>query len=115
MKTVYRFFFAAVLISLCIQITTYYQIQLPAFVRFYLNDFLCMPIVFTICLKAVHLIKKDNSIRLPLAIIVTLTSLYAIYFELYLPGVTTRYTADLLDVVMYFAGAILFYFLQFRS
>lgn len=87
---------------------------MPRWVRFYVNDFLCMPVVLTISLKAVHFLKKDNSIRLPLLLILTLTSIYAVYFEYYMPLVEPRYTADWLDVVMYFSGAMLFYWLQFR-
>ena len=74
-----------------------------------------MPVVLTVCLKVVHLIKKDTSIRLPLALVLTLTSFYSIYFEYYMPLVETRYTADWLDVVMYFAGAMVFYILQFKK
>lgn len=87
---------------------------MPRWVRFYVNDLLCMPVVLSICLKMVHFIKQDNSIRLPLLLILLLTSLYSVYFEYYLPLVEPRYTADWLDVVMYFSGALLFYWLQFR-
>ena len=42
----------------------------------------------------------------------SVATLYVVYFELYLPGRSQRYTADLLDVVCYFSGALLFYFFQ---
>lgn len=87
---------------------------MPWWVNFYVNDFLCMPVVLTISLKAVQFLKKDFSIRLPLLLVLTLTSFYAIYFEYFLPQVEARYTADWLDVVMYFSGALIFYILQFR-
>jgi len=74
-----------------------------------------MPVVLTICLKVVHLIKKDNSLKLPLTLVLTLTSIYAVYFEYYMPEVEPRYTGDWLDVIMYFAGALIFYLLQFRK
>jgi hypothetical protein len=53
--------------------------------------------------------------RLSLFSIFSLTTFYAIYFEIYLPKVEPRYTGDVLDVVMYVAGSLLFYFLQFRK
>jgi len=74
-----------------------------------------MPIVLTICLQAVHFIKKDAKIRLSLFTTLSLTTLYAVYFEIYLPRVEPRYTADILDVIMYLSGGLIFYFLQFRK
>ena len=112
MKTLNIFFLFAVFIFLSILSLLYFKVNLPEWVTSYGNDFLCMPIVFSICLKAVHLIKKDQSIRLDLVTIITLTTFYAVYFEWYLPKVEPRYTADWLDVVMYFTGALLFYYLQ---
>lgn len=112
MRILYWFFFLFIAIFLVIQVFLYLNLELPNWVVFYVNDFMCMPIVFTVCLKVAHLLQKDNSLRLSLLTILSLTTFYALYFELYLPRVNPRYTADFLDVVMYFAGAGLFYFLQ---
>lgn len=115
MKPLYNFFVVAISIFLSNLILVYFKVNLPEWVTSYLNDFLCMPVVLTICLTAVHLIKKDKSIRLDLFTIISLTSFYAVFFEWYLPKVEPRYTADWLDVVMYFSGALLFYYLQFQE
>lgn len=115
MKLLHLTFFLFVAIFLILQFLLSLDIYLPNWVVFYVNDFLVMPIVLTICLKVVHLIKKDTAIRLSLFTIFSLTTFYAIYFEVYLPKVEPRYTADVLDVVMYVAGSFLFYFLQFRE
>lgn len=88
------------------------NVPVPQWMTSYLNDLLCMPIVFTICLKAVHQIKNDTSSRLNLPLILSLTTFYALYFEVLLPKISQRYTGDLLDVVIYFFGAALFYFIQ---
>jgi len=74
-----------------------------------------MPIVLTICLHVVHFIKKDATLRLSLFTTLSLTALYTIYFEIYLPPIEPRYTADFLDVIMYLSGSLIFYFLQFRK
>lgn len=74
-----------------------------------------MPVVFTICLKVVHFITGDASIKIGLFPILVLTLLYSIYFEIFLPQINARYTADVLDVGMYFSGSLLFYFLQESS
>ncbi|MFO7720438.1 MAG: hypothetical protein R6W85_08365 [Gillisia sp.] len=113
MKPVYLFFFNAVFIFLTITILSWANVDMPTWITSYVNDFLCMPVVLTICLKTLHYIKKDTTILLPLLPILTLTSFYSIYFEWFMPLVETRYTADWVDVIMYFCGALSFYFLQF--
>lgn len=114
MKPVNVFFFNAVFIFLGISILAA-KVNLPNWITSYVNDFLCMPVVLTVCLKTVQYIKKDNAVLLPLLPILTLTSFYSIFFEWYMPQVETRYTADWVDVIMYFSGALLFYSLQFIS
>lgn len=114
MRILHIFFYISLVIFFSILILIQLEISIPRWVRFYVNDFLCMPVVLTISIKAVHLIKKDDSIRLPLLLVLTLTSLYSVYFEYYLPMVEPRYTADWIDVVLYFSGAMVFYLLQFR-
>ena len=57
-------------------------------------------------------IKKDRTIRLNIFTIISLVALFSLYFEFYLPKQSTRYTGDLWDVVCYFLGGMLFYFLQ---
>ncbi|MFO8146469.1 MAG: hypothetical protein ACQEWG_06900 [Bacteroidota bacterium] len=114
MKPVYIFFFIAVFTFIIIILNST-TVDMPNWITSYVNDFLCMPVVLTICLKIVHYIKKDNTVLLPLLPILTLTSFYALYFEWYMPQVETRYTADWVDVIMYFGGAFLFYSFQFIS
>jgi hypothetical protein len=115
MKILYISFTIFVLTFISFEILKFFGIPLPGWTTSYLNDFLCMPIVLTICLKAVHIIKKNTSITLSLPLILILTSFYAVYFELILPQISVRYTADFLDVLIYFSGTFLFYFLQFIS
>lgn len=115
MRTLNVFFYLSLFIFFSILILKHLAVALPPWIYFYVNDFLCMPVVLTVSLKVVHFIKKDHSIRLPLTLVLSLTLFYAIYFEYYMPRVESRYTADWLDVVMYFAGAGIFYMLQFRK
>jgi len=115
MKLLNIFFYLSLCIFFSILLLKHLTVPLPRWVVFYVNDFLCMPVVLTISLKIVHLIKKDTSLRLPLALILTLTAFYSVYFEYYMPRVEPRYTGDWIDVVMYFAGALIFYILQFRK
>ncbi|GHA40023.1 hypothetical protein GCM10007103_21830 [Salinimicrobium marinum] len=105
----FAFFIVAFLI---IQFHQFLNISLPDWILFYGKDFICLPIVLTVCLLAMQFLKKDHSIRLDLFTVLSMAAFYAFYFELYLPKVKVRYTADFTDVVMYFLGALLFYFLQ---
>lgn len=86
--------------------------DLPDWVVFYLADFLVMPIVLAIALIIVRWLKKDRSIRLSLFTVFSVAAFYSVYFEWYLPEVNPRYTADIIDVFLYFGGSLLFYFLQ---
>lgn len=92
----------------------FFEIAGPNWMFHYLNDFLVIPIVGLICLYAVWWLKKDRNIRLGVVSIVTLVVIYSLYFEVYLPERSERYTADVLDVVCYAAGGVVFYFLQKR-
>lgn len=101
-------------IALFIYTANRLALPLPSWVYFYANDFLCMPIVLSFSLAILRYIKKSDLIYVPLSIILIMTAYYAIYFEWLMPKLHTRYTGDLIDVVLYFIGAFLFYVFQKR-
>lgn len=88
---------------------------LPDWVFHYLNDLLCIPIVGYTGLWLVRKIKGNAQIQIPWWAVGVVVLLYAIYFEGYMPLVSTRYTADWFDVVCYGIGGLLFYGLQYFS
>ena len=71
-----------------------------------------MPVVLGICLSIIRRFSKNELLRISLFSAFSLAALYSVYFELYLPEVTARYTSDIMDVLLYFAGAIIFWFVQ---
>ena len=71
-----------------------------------------MPLVFMICLAGVRIIKRNPQIEINKWLILVLFVEYALVFEWILPSRSKIYTADLLDVFMYAAGCILFFFMQ---
>jgi hypothetical protein len=81
----------------------------------YLTDFLCMPIILTLCLVGVRFIKRIPEFVLTPTMIFGMTIFYGILFEYILPSKNSAYTSDHLDVVMYFAGAGLYWFLWNRE
>lgn len=71
-----------------------------------------MPIVLGISLFMTRILHRDQNLRLGLFTAFSVAILYALYFELYLPGRNVRYTADPIDVLLYFSGALIFYLAQ---
>ena len=75
-------------------------------VHSYLDDLLCFPIVLTLGLAMYRLFKPSYELSVwhiwPTVII------YSVYFEWYLPQTSTVYTADVMDLLMYVLGAMIF-------
>lgn len=81
---------------------------LPVWIENYGTDLLCMPIILTLVLVGVRLIKKDDQLVLPLFSILIITIFWSVYFEYYLPQKSDGHTADIWDVVMYTTGSVAF-------
>ncbi|MFB9053176.1 hypothetical protein ACFFVB_08800 [Formosa undariae] len=95
-----------------IYLSSIFNLQLPNWITYYVNDALCMPIVLSFCLIGVRLIKADQNLYLTLLPIVLLTLFYALLFEWWLPKSNPRYTADWVDVGLYALGSTTFYYYQ---
>ncbi len=112
MKKIRIVFFCFVAIGITIYSMQKTAIPLPKIVNNYVNDFLIIPIVSTIVLYVFQIIKNDKTYRLSLGVIWYISFLYALIFEWILPKFHLRYTADLIDVLLYFLGGLFFYLLQ---
>lgn len=112
MKRLLTLFAVCFLLFLLNQGMQYLNFARPEFLRNHLNDFLVLPITLTICLFVTRHLHSNNGIRLPLFSCFSVAALYSVYFEYFLPLKTVRYTADPIDVSLYFAGALLFFFAQ---
>lgn len=88
------------------------DVTLPSLINNYLNNLLCLPVVLTLCLIVLQLIKKNNSLTIPIFVIASIAVYYIVYFEWFLPKMNKRYTADPLDAVLYIVGAVGFYVMQ---
>jgi len=88
------------------------NVQLPRIINNYVNDFLIIPIILFISLHLLKWSKNSKNYTLPLALILYLCLLYSILFEFILPNYLARYTKDYIDIIAYFAGGFVFYFLQ---
>lgn len=102
----------SVMVFLLVEYCRWTGVEVPQWVFSHLNDLLCIPVVSFISLHFIWILKRDKSIRIPGAGIVLLVFLYSLYFEVYLPRVSSRYTGDWIDVLCYVAGGGIFYGLQ---
>ncbi|MBI1287724.1 MAG: magnesium citrate secondary transporter [Flavobacteriales bacterium] len=72
----------------------------------YLDDLLCFPIVLTLGLAMYRYFIPNY--RLTAWHIWPILIIYSVYFEWYLPRTSNAYTSDVLDVLMYVLGAVMF-------
>ena len=98
--------------AVTIYIASRLQLPLPNWIYYYINDFLCMPIVLGACLAVLRLLKQTEALYVPLPVIVVLTVYFIIHFEWIMPEVLTRYTSDPVDIALYILGAFLFWVFQ---
>ncbi|WP_243699189.1 hypothetical protein [Flavobacterium hiemivividum] len=100
------------LTALTIYVMQRLRVPLPDLVNNYVNDLLYLPLVLGAIEFIIRRLKNDNSFKLPITVVVFLASFYSFYFEYYLPTIDPRYTADWIDVVLYFLGGFAFFFIE---
>ena len=103
------YFWVFSVIALSVYSLQKFSIPIPYLFQNYLNDLLCIPIVLKVCQYVIRYIKSDITIRLNFLQIFTVCLGYTLYFEWYLPLHNPRYTADGIDILMYFIGGLFFY------
>ncbi|PQJ72006.1 hypothetical protein BTO14_01515 [Polaribacter butkevichii] len=111
-KTLFYYFIFSLFTGTSIYVLQYFSVPLPRVIRFYLNDFLIIPIILFICLQFLKWSKNNVHYTLNLSIILYLCFLYSLLFEYFFPKYLARYTKDFVDVILYFASGFLFYYLQ---
>lgn len=75
----------------------------------YLDPFLLPLIVYPLMLFQFRLLKNDYNYRLSLPLLIALTVGFSLVSELIFPALSTRFTADLFDVVMILLGSFVWY------
>jgi len=105
-------FIVSCFLGLGIYLAQKLAVKLPLFINNYLNDFLIIPIVLTLCLYILRLTRNNKAYILPLGVVLFLCFGYALFFEVFMPKISTRYTGDFYDVIAYFLGGVWFLGLQ---
>ena len=111
-KRLTYYVFTSVALGTLVYVSDRLGLLLPTYVRFYLNDFLILPIVLYAVLVMIRKLKRDVSLQLSVIHIVYSCTMYALFFEYWLPTFHPRYTSDLIDVLLYFLSGFVFYCLQ---
>lgn len=86
-------------------------VVLPPFIQNHWNDLLVIPMVLWFVLALLTVIRGQQA-KVSVALALSITVYYAMYFEWYLPQFHPRYTADVLDVVCYGVGMLFFMWFQ---
>jgi len=82
------------------------------FLKNHLNDLLYTPIVLTLCLAIVRVVKRQPNQLINVYLTGFMSLFFALIFEFIGPKVYIHSVGDWIDVLMYSLGGILFMFFQ---
>lgn len=74
----------------------------------FLDDLLCLPISLTLVLVAERLYFSNASIILPKGYVLVSILLFGLVFEVLLPQLSPKHTADIWDMLAYSLGGLIF-------
>lgn len=102
-------FIGASVLFLTNQMLEFFGVFIP-FVHSYLDDLLVMPIFLALGLAAMRAIYRNLQGALKVSHIVIATLWMSFLFEYWFPSYKANHYADAWDVLAYFSGSLLFYF-----
>ena len=108
------YFILSVVLYLLIRILRLFEIHIPEILNSHLTDFLFMPILLTVSLIGVRVIKRNKLINLTIGMIFVSTVFVSFMFEIIMPSRSSLFIKDYWDVVAYIIGALFFYIVQSR-
>lgn len=111
-KVIYIYFTLSLFIGTGVYFMQKNNYKLPELVQFYVNDFLIIPIVLSVCLFILRWSKNNKNYQISIWIVLYICSFYALLYEYFLPKYNPRYTADIIDVFLYFISGFIFFILQ---
>ncbi|WP_291907276.1 hypothetical protein [Chitinophaga sp. CB10] len=80
-----------------------------------LTDFIAVPAIAHLTLTVTRLyILRQPAYRYPLGYLLFIAVYTTLLFEIIMPGISGRYTADLLDAAAYLGGALFYFFVHQR-
>lgn len=109
------YFVLFVVMYLLVRLFRYFEIETPVFINSHLTDFLFIPILLTVSLVGVKIIKKDYAIVLTKSMIFISFVIVSVMFEFVMPSKSNLFIQDYLDIIAYGLGALFFYWVQKRK
>jgi FtsH-binding integral membrane protein len=88
------------------------QITVPQWFSSYFADALCLPLMLSYLLLWIRRVKKIPTFKLTPTMVFTAWLMVSLVFEWFAPSYSKRYTADVMDVVVYAFGGMFFYIFQ---
>ncbi|MBJ6118127.1 hypothetical protein JAO76_07995 [Pontibacter sp. BT310] len=86
----------------------YLALPRPAWMQYYLDDLLCLPLVLTLTLFVLRFFYKPH-LRLSWYHVAFTVLYFSLAFEVFFPKFMPRYTADWVDALLYTVGGVIFY------
>ncbi len=111
-KVLYVYLIFSLFLGTGVYFAQKFNVKLPKIVQFYLNDFLIIPIILIISLVILRWSRNNKKYQIPIWIVLYICGLYALLYEYILPKFHPRYTADVIDVLLYFLSGLIFLILQ---
>lgn len=111
-KQLFLYFLTSIILGISVYFAQKNEVYLSKIIHNYLNDFLIIPIVLTISLYILRWSRNNKKYTIPILLILYVCSFYAIIFEAVLPKINQRYTADFIDVLLYYISGLVFNYLQ---
>lgn len=81
----------------------------PDPIQFYLNDLLVIPIVATLGMWLMRAVLQQRDLILVRWQVIFTVAAFSIVFEMILPFLMKRYTADPIDVLIYLIGGLFYW------
>ncbi|WP_306353122.1 hypothetical protein [Flavobacterium sp. '19STA2R22 D10 B1'] len=113
MKRLFDIFFTGYcLLWLVVHLLRHIKQPLPFF-NSYLTDCIAVPVIAHIAIIFTRkFVVKNQHYTYPLSYLLFIATYTSILFEWIMPQFSSKYTADGLDVLCYFGGALFYYFIH---
>lgn len=104
-----KYYLSGLILYLFLAAAKMNNIHYNTLIESYLADLLCIPILLHTTLACLRFIKRNHSINFTTSMIAFVVVYVSVVFEYILPQFSTKYTSDIVDVMLYCIGGIIYY------
>jgi len=106
------YFICFVGLYVVVRLLRLFEFEIPEMINSHLTDFLFMPILLTISLFGVRVLKRDGDINLTFGMIIVSFVFVSVVFEIIMPSRSSHFVKDYWDIAAYGLGAAFFLWVQ---